>query len=916
MTAALTIPNLPADHPSQDYEWLRQAGLRYLEKVARQWTDYNTHDPGITILEVLCYAITDLGYRTDFPVEELLADGKPDSLKRHFLTAPRALPSAPVTELDFRKILLDIPGVKNAWLQENLKHQFKVDCTASKITRDPIPSHHKQQTITLRGIYDILVQEDETITEEPSKSKKKKKQEVLRAAVRRVFNASRNIGEELDEIRTVPMQDIRVCGDIELHPEAVIERVYAEVLYRLQLHFNPPVPRRTLAELLERDIPVESIFEGPLLNMGFIDDNELRRSGLKTEIRLSDLIRVIMDIPGVKFIRKIHFNYCNSTNPDAPLDEDAQWVLPVKPGHLPNLCEENSRFKFFKGLLPFEIDQEKIDAEYAAIVTAEQAKILTIAQASKDLPLPEPRFLPVAEYTSIQHDLPRAYGVGKHGVPDVVASEREHRQAQARQLRAYLLLFDQLMADYLAQLSQIRALFEADASLGQTYFHQVVGDLPDVETAYGHYDQLENLLVRASGEHEPSADGISLFEKRKNRLMDHLLARFCESFNEYVLLQRSLSGRGRTDANMLPEKMAFLREYEWLSRNRAQALDYYNEVLVDSTGEPQLDGQGDPIAQPLWYDQTNAPPHPALANISGIEHRVARLTGIPNILRRNLSSIFYGLYEQLDDDTETDMRFRVVDTDREKILLSSSRRYDSRAEMLEELRIAIRLAVIEENYQLATTTDGRFYFNIIDRTDDNVVARRIEYFETEAERAEAIRYLIQFLNDNYSEEGFFLVEHLLLRPRTNSDNFLPVCTEPDCVDCGTPDPYSHRVQVILPGYTPRFSDMDFRRFFEDTLRRELPAHLIPRICWIGIQQMQEFEQRYKNWLEAFRAAANGAPLDGQEQALNDLIAILNELYTIYPEGTLHDCDDAVSEFNPIILGQTHIGTLPPDMNQP
>ena len=55
--------------PSQDYEYLRKAGQQYIESLAyKLWTDYNEHDPGITILEVLCYAITELGYRTNFNI--------------------------------------------------------------------------------------------------------------------------------------------------------------------------------------------------------------------------------------------------------------------------------------------------------------------------------------------------------------------------------------------------------------------------------------------------------------------------------------------------------------------------------------------------------------------------------------------------------------------------------------------------------------------------------------------------------------------------------------------------------------------------------------------------------------------------------------------------------------------------------
>ena len=40
------------------------------------WTDHNSHDPGITILEQLCFALTDLGYRTHHALEDLVAEAE------------------------------------------------------------------------------------------------------------------------------------------------------------------------------------------------------------------------------------------------------------------------------------------------------------------------------------------------------------------------------------------------------------------------------------------------------------------------------------------------------------------------------------------------------------------------------------------------------------------------------------------------------------------------------------------------------------------------------------------------------------------------------------------------------------------------------------------------------------------------
>lgn len=54
---------------SQDYYFLREKGIEYIQSLSGAvWSDHNLHDPGITTLEILCYALSDLGYRTAFKV--------------------------------------------------------------------------------------------------------------------------------------------------------------------------------------------------------------------------------------------------------------------------------------------------------------------------------------------------------------------------------------------------------------------------------------------------------------------------------------------------------------------------------------------------------------------------------------------------------------------------------------------------------------------------------------------------------------------------------------------------------------------------------------------------------------------------------------------------------------------------------
>src|SRR5512133_2882434 len=100
-----SIPKQVETKDDLDFSFLRKKGLEYIEKLSGNlWTDYNTHDPGVTILEVLCYALTDLGMSMEMPLENILApeDKTAQKISDQFFRATQILPSMPVTENDYR----------------------------------------------------------------------------------------------------------------------------------------------------------------------------------------------------------------------------------------------------------------------------------------------------------------------------------------------------------------------------------------------------------------------------------------------------------------------------------------------------------------------------------------------------------------------------------------------------------------------------------------------------------------------------------------------------------------------------------------------------------------------------------------------------------------------------------------------
>jgi hypothetical protein len=437
------------------------------------------------------------------------------------------------------------------------------------------------------------------------------------------------------------------------------------------------------------------------------------------------------------------------------------------------------------------------------------------------------------------------------------------------QLRGYLLFFDQLMADYCAQLNRVRALFSTDPTLPpRTYFSQVVDSFVESSAIYRTSPAAVDALL------EDPAAAI----ERRNRFLDHLIARFAERFHDYAQIMRSAFAAGPD--TMIPVKCAFLQNYPKISSERSLAYDH------------SLTGATD-----LWNT----------TNVSGFERRVASLLDIANPTRRNLSELPYDLYTEIDSTPGDEFRFRVRNRTTNEIILSSSKHYPTADDARAELANALARGQLPEGYERRVAKDGRFYFNIVDATGE-VIARRIAYFDTADHRDAAIVDLIAALKSlseqgSLAGEGMYVIENILLRPVGSDDPFLPICVDPTCTDCEDDDPYSYRLHVVLPAYADRFNNMDFRRFAEEVIREETPAHILPKVCWISKDDMVRLEKAYREWL-TLPAGASGAERKARLEAFRDA---LYSVKNVYPASQLRDCDsgDAQPKF---ILGQSALGS--------
>jgi hypothetical protein len=348
--------------------------------------------------------------------------------------------------------------------------------------------------------------------------------------------------------------------------------------------------------------------------------------------------------------------------------------------------------------------------------------------------------------------------------------------------------------------------------------------------------------------------------RRRNRFLDHLMARFAERLQDYLEIQTALFGA--TPAAAARAKCAFLSQYPELGAGRGLGYDYTADASAD--------------------------------NVSGLEKRLAHLLG--------LGSLAYDIYDERDTDGVDEYRFRVRRRFSDGVLLSSTQHWATADEAFAQLNEALGAAQRPGSYQRRQTAQGEHYFNIVDATGD-VVARRIQYFATAQARDAAIDELIALVAEHRSER-LCVIENILLRPRPDSkvDAFLPICAEPDCGEgCAGDDPYSYRLHIVLPALAGRFRNMDFRRFAEDVIRQETPAHLLPKICWVGDEDMARIEKAWAAW----RALLAGTDTTGRAEKFAALRDALYEAKNVFSAPTLADCE-ADEKF---ILGRSALGSL-------
>ncbi|MFN3162546.1 MAG: hypothetical protein ACE37N_03475 [Pseudohongiellaceae bacterium] len=799
MKANKTISRITTDSEPQGFAWLRKEGIEISQELSGLgWTDYNYHDPGVTILEQVCFALTDLIYRTSFDVADYLCDerGEIDTTALGLHAPQDVLFNRPATALDFQKLLVDC----------------STDIADVKVRCDPVVGDgYGLVEIEVRGqvgnggVYPDM--------------------EALRGQTRENFHRVRNLCEDLEgPVAVVTEIECQLQAEISIRPGFSAAKVLAEIYFHAAEQLARKINYQPFSGGVESAQSLDELLQGPRTRQGLIPDSVFDSEHNVRDLHLleSAILSQVRDIDGVDYIADLRL----SASTDEFLERDARRAYAF---HLrvPDDGGGMEHIRVLSAGRSLTYSRDEFLAQLEAMRFSSSSKTYRLEDDIRLSLKPRGTYRDLARYQSVQNHFPNAYGINQFGVPDTYSPERK---AQALQLKTYLLLFEQIMANYLANLGSIRQLFSIDGQDRLSYFAGVLQaeEISSLERVYpdNAAEILNTILSRLDD-----------FIGRKSRLLDYLLGLYGEEFSQEQL--RNLDcyhSQAELDRLVIFNKVRLLNRIKFASGDRGAAIN-----LTRPT-----DFGADPADPESGID--------SLECVSGLQYRVSIFLGFRHLLPRSMvSEVFrYGLTIEDRPDVDNAQQDGLVRSARERSEASmdeADARYYRvvRATLggFDGLRNGVLPAPVlqsgirESSYR---TRDGSLFLELDKEPgSDGVDARQLELLRNRSgdEIARNRKFLQRcLLHLNQECEGMHVLEHILLRPANFRDKAHEFKAK-----------YANRVSVIFPAWTARCQDRQFRSLAEESVRKNCPAHIATEVYWLGFADMCRFEVLHRNWLD-------------------------------------------------------------------
>ena len=860
---------------------LKKRGLSHIQDLSGDlWTDYNHHDPGITILEQVCYALTEIAYQEDLDISDLLTglkDHEPDYESLALFMPDSSFSMHAIKPADYSRMFYDrIDGVVNAWLEPATPDEPR------------------------GGLYNLYL----NIIDNPAYNNQTVHSRIKDEAIS-IFNSNRNLGEDLHAAKILEYKSVEVETKIILDTARDPSEVMAEIILKIEECITPRMRFVPLDKLQQEGYSLDEIFEGPRLINGIIPIDTYREK--PSSVDSNKVTEYIMKVPDVDSVRSLHFMIDKTSLSYIKIDKSD--VLRFK-FDIRDLIDKVQFFQKGSGR-KMVVDPELFDRYYRSMRTALRrtlpVKNLNLKPVLTKDPIQKP-----GPYYSIQNDFPSIYGINKYGVP---SHESNLRKAQAYQLKAYLYFFEQILADGMELPHSLKSLFSVEDGIGSYPATRLddsnipgISDLyTDQQNEHEHEHELGHAHKHKSGSLADIYSRYDNYTDRKSRAVDYLISLYGESCSLYsISLFNYYYSETAYKTRLLELKIQFLKTIADLNYNRSGAFDY--------TGITEDKNAG-------------------FINESGMEKKARLLLGITrddrNIRERSCRSgfEFYGLklkstssIEHADcysDDSNEGGRIEINHNSRAAELYFSPVNFldgmtlsdEECTELMNETRIVkdgilddelLKSGVSLKNYRVGQiTSEGTYQVLLRSRLKSEMVWRKLGNVSTAKKACDlVIAHLQRFRELSIQSEDFHVLEHILLRPLQPDDMFVEwdknelleryskAQTERAATDRiydVSDDFFSHRISIFLPSWTARFSDPGYRSLVAETFNLLIPAHLVCDMYWLSPEQMCDFENRYNRWL------SQKSNLQGDTFTLDDLSEdLILFIQNIQKTGDAHD----------------------------
>lgn len=892
----------------QDFSSLKSEAIDYIQNhIGTEWTNFNPSDPGMTIVDQFCYALTELGYCIDFSIPDILTNVNGEiEIENQFYLPNEILTTSPCTIDDYKKYLID--GIENIY--------------------NVVIVPQGTNVFPFNKVYQVYLYINPNIADTMDRIN------ICKSAFY-YLNKSRNIGETFNLPIALSTINCTISGKIEIKKEADQYDVLLALQDSIRTFVFPKVTQKGFESLQESGYTASDIFDGPALKNGWILTEDLIDKN--DAVQVIDLIPVIESVSNVVSVTGLQLYQEQKNVPTLSAAQDQLLFIDVmtsyKSKKLTLSC--NGKDLPFDAFGPLNSNTDNFEETTAVLKKKDSSK------------LPKSNFRDINTYYSIQNTFPQQYGIGFDTLED---HSKPLQVAQSRQLKGYLTLFDQILANQFSQLANISKIFSFKNSLcgapsdeetffalkdkyeqthleypapykmfAPSYFYQSLYTVPHIQPllknsttfdySYGNESAAElkekSWLEYQQDPYNPYIFGLmKLMEeentnlKRRNKILDHLLARHGESPKviDAIIDDTVYTGDKRKDQIIL--KSLYLQNLGILSYNRQKGYNYLSASKITESADGNSDLQEikkhfleinenatDFIFKSEQINKKEKLRKKDFQDFSGFELKLNLLFGLRNLYTNFISFQLDSLRNNPGNisHSETYKRIQKAFWFKEKrngsifletVLLLNQVKFDF--EIIKENQVNHASYSIQ-NISFQAVSNINYTLNNVDETILDTQLQQgflqvsdIKYiFKTENVSIENSSDYIKTTNSNYAFKITILSENQKI-------------TINDLI-------FKKNVLLVFPEFIDVFKTPEFRKRLKHFLKISLPANVSYECLFLNTQELDILIPNFMDWHESLRykddAATNNAPetelkktpvLSPDQSAVN----LINSLTTI------------------------------------